>query len=350
MISPDFSILIPTYNRLKLLKLSIASVLRQKKVTLEIIICDDSTNSDTSDYVHRICKKSIRYIKNRKRLGEGMNVQKCFHMAKGRYIFTLGDDDLLLHDYSLYLIKKSMNEYDPGMGKIGAIGYDHTIKKPYQIVDLGKKPIFLDPKTHSQILRKSVSFGIGYISGLVFNNKYIKRKWLRMDHKCYVHHTCRSYHDAAYDLIINHGIIYIPDIYIVGKLSLDQIPLFFNLKLLGKLFLEEPIIRAAKFLSTEDYIDYKKECIRQHIVLLPNIKYYTNISNYLQILFAITKLDWTILLNPLFYFWTLIGLLPNSVIEVFKKISIFLHKNNLDAKLSACKYENNVKEIEESVS
>ncbi len=343
----DFSIVIPTYNRCDLLKLSIASVLRQKGITLEIIICDDSTINDTQRYIKSLKCKQIRYTKNKKRLGGSMNLQKCFLMAKGDYIFTLGDDDLILDEKSLYRILKVMKKYKVGMGKIGTIVYDKSINKPYQTLIISNKILLLDPKREKHILTGSIKFGIGFYSGLIFDNHLLKRKLLIMDHQCHANCTCRSYHDAAYDLIIYHGIIYIPDLFIVGRLSLEQIPLFFNLKLLGRHFMEEPIVRAGKFLFEDDYNHCKRHFLRQHVVLLPNVKYFTNISNYIQIMIGMIRIDNSVLTNVAFYVYAFVGFMPNSVIEYLRKLKIYLTKASLCSQLQKYQYLKNITQIQQ---
>jgi glycosyltransferase involved in cell wall biosynthesis len=46
-----FSIIIPTYNQLPLLKRALESVLHQQGADYEVIVTDDSNNEDISTYI-----------------------------------------------------------------------------------------------------------------------------------------------------------------------------------------------------------------------------------------------------------------------------------------------------------
>ena len=77
------SIIIPTYNRSSLVKRSIISVLRQKNVSIEIVVIDDNSSDDTEKTVKSFKDKRIRYVKNKTTLGYALNVKKCFNNSKG---------------------------------------------------------------------------------------------------------------------------------------------------------------------------------------------------------------------------------------------------------------------------
>lgn len=96
---PLVSILIPTYNRPHFLKQAIESALNQTYKNIEVIICDDSTNSDTRDLMGSYIEKykNITYIKNEKRLNID-NPQRCLDLAKGKFVNFLMDDDLFRSD------------------------------------------------------------------------------------------------------------------------------------------------------------------------------------------------------------------------------------------------------------
>ena len=95
MQQPLVSICIPTHNRLNLLKKSVNSALNQTYKNIEIIISDNSDNDFTKKYVKTISDKRIRYYKNSSNIGSFLNVNKVAHLAKGKYIKYLLDDDLL---------------------------------------------------------------------------------------------------------------------------------------------------------------------------------------------------------------------------------------------------------------
>lgn len=95
---PLVSILIPAFNRPQYFELALMSAVNQSYKNIEIIICDDSTNSFTKKVAEKYTKryKNIKYYFNNGPLGNfGLeNHKKCFSLAKGEYINYLNDDDL----------------------------------------------------------------------------------------------------------------------------------------------------------------------------------------------------------------------------------------------------------------
>lgn len=338
----DFSVIIPTYNRANYLRIAIASVLRQKKVHFEIIIGDDCSTDTTKQVVQSFRDNRIRLISNMVRLGSSMNMQQCFMLSQGKYIFTLGDDDFILDEYALVDIFEMMETNNLGIGKTGVFGYEKSPLKPYQLFALSDKQLILKPHDHPHILTDSIDFGLGYYSGLIFNNVLMNKKLLEMNHTCFADHMCLFYHAAAYTLINTHGIGYIPNHFVVGRLSLDLIPRYFDMKRHGRLFIEEPIKLARKCLSDTEYIRFKKMYIRKNAVLLPNIKYYTNNQNYWHVLKRLIFLDTSLFGDAWFVLFALIGLMPKFIIQTIRLMKIYFSRNVIASVMETSQYAKNV--------
>jgi glycosyltransferase involved in cell wall biosynthesis len=96
LLFPKVSVLIPTYNRPQLFSQALQSVLQQTYSHIEIVVCDDSTNTETEELMQQYLDQypNIRYFKNSINLGQFKNDLQCIELATGRYINFLMDDDL----------------------------------------------------------------------------------------------------------------------------------------------------------------------------------------------------------------------------------------------------------------
>jgi len=88
----DLSIIIPTYNNLQLLKNSLKSVVKQQNISFEIIIVDDSTNSEIFDFL-KTQSTHIKYYKNSPKKGAVRNWNYGLSLAEGTYITVLHHDE-----------------------------------------------------------------------------------------------------------------------------------------------------------------------------------------------------------------------------------------------------------------
>lgn len=90
------SVCIPTYNQIENFKRAFESVISQEYSDYEIIVTDDSTNDEISNYLQfRNSPHVVRYYKNSPRLGAPANWNRAISLAKGKYIKILHHDDWL---------------------------------------------------------------------------------------------------------------------------------------------------------------------------------------------------------------------------------------------------------------
>lgn len=100
------SICIPTYNRPEHLRNCLTSISQQNSSDFEVCISDNASKSDIAKIIKPFKKKfRIRYKRNKRNLGFAMNVLNVSLMAKGKFIWFLGDDDLLSKNSLNYLTK-----------------------------------------------------------------------------------------------------------------------------------------------------------------------------------------------------------------------------------------------------
>lgn len=93
------SVLLPTKNRLNLLKFAVESVVRQDYDDWEIIISDNFSEQDIEGYVRSLNDRRIRYLRTEKSLPVTDNWNNALSKATGDYVIMLGDDDCLLQGY-----------------------------------------------------------------------------------------------------------------------------------------------------------------------------------------------------------------------------------------------------------
>ena len=89
------SVIIPTYNRVEFLKLTLESVINQTYKLIEIIVVDDgSTNTETADLCSNY--KNIKYIKIENSGGPAQPRNIGIANATGMFLAFLDDDDIWL--------------------------------------------------------------------------------------------------------------------------------------------------------------------------------------------------------------------------------------------------------------
>lgn len=89
---PVFSVIIPTYNREKLIGRAIDSVLNQTFKDFELIIVDDGSTDNTKEIIERYTDQRIRYI-YKENGGQNSALNKGIEFAKGKYVAFLDSDD-----------------------------------------------------------------------------------------------------------------------------------------------------------------------------------------------------------------------------------------------------------------
>ncbi len=98
--NPTVSIILPTYNRARLLKRAVDSVLNQSFDIWELIIVDDGSNDETFDVVSAYLNKheNIRYLKHTNRF-VSLSLNVGIKASCGKYITYLSSDDEYKKDH-----------------------------------------------------------------------------------------------------------------------------------------------------------------------------------------------------------------------------------------------------------
>ncbi|KPM63625.1 glycosyltransferase [Pseudomonas monteilii] len=92
------SIVIPAYSP-RFFSMALQSALAQTHEHLEVLVCDDSEGDEIEEIVRSLevmSDRSVRYMRNPRRLGFVGNLVHAVRMASGRWVKVLCDDDRLL--------------------------------------------------------------------------------------------------------------------------------------------------------------------------------------------------------------------------------------------------------------
>lgn len=113
----DVSIIIVNYNTKELLENCIASIEKNtNSLSYEIIVSDNDSKDSSIEMLKQRFPK-VKILDNKKNLGFGEGNNVAARIAKGRFLFLLNPDTILLNNavYNLY-------KYISGSDKIGIVG------------------------------------------------------------------------------------------------------------------------------------------------------------------------------------------------------------------------------------
>jgi glycosyltransferase involved in cell wall biosynthesis len=94
-----FSVLLPTRNRLELLRYAIETVRRQDYGDWEVIVSDNASEEDVAGHVRSLNDPRIRYYRTESFVPVTDNWNNALAKSTGDYVVMLGDDDCLMKGY-----------------------------------------------------------------------------------------------------------------------------------------------------------------------------------------------------------------------------------------------------------
>ena len=117
MTKKKVSVIIPTYNRARVLKRSIQSVLDQTYQDFEIIVVDDGSNDNTKDVVNSFNNDKIRYIRHEENRGPGAARNTGIELAESDYIAFQDSDD----EWLQWKLEKQMQCFEASSPQVGVV-------------------------------------------------------------------------------------------------------------------------------------------------------------------------------------------------------------------------------------
>jgi abequosyltransferase len=134
--SPLLSIAIPTYNRAEFLSKNLSQLQSELKTIqndlVEILVSDNCSSDNTTEVINTFKNSGleIQYFKNENNQGWGANFFQCFDFSNGKYVWLLGDDDLIV-DGTLKLVIERISNKEFGLVCIRPYGFDNDYKKEF---------------------------------------------------------------------------------------------------------------------------------------------------------------------------------------------------------------------------
>ncbi len=98
MRTPLVSVVLPTFNRARLLMRAINSVTAQTFRDWELIVVDDNSTDETPEVMKSIRQARVSYIRRAQNKGGSAARNTGIRAARGRYVAFLDDDDVWLED------------------------------------------------------------------------------------------------------------------------------------------------------------------------------------------------------------------------------------------------------------
>ncbi|MCR4854521.1 MAG: glycosyltransferase [Prevotella sp.] len=107
----DFTIVIPAFNKVDLLKRALESTVQQTGVSFDIVVADDSTTNDVEQFIGQWKSDiPITYLHNRPTMGAVPNWNNALKAATGRYIILMHHDEAMQDPHHLLTIAGHMNQ------------------------------------------------------------------------------------------------------------------------------------------------------------------------------------------------------------------------------------------------
>lgn len=306
MKEPIFSILLPAYKSASIIGETIDSILGQTFSDFELIIRDDRSPDDTLKILKSYQKKDprIKVSENKENLGYTGNLEECRKQAQGKYIFLMGNDDIL----SPFALERTYQAFqmDPDVGAVTRQFYsfeDKDINKPVRVfgwsLDQSKDCIYSISESKKIFL--SIYATVGQLSGLAMRREWVDEP---VNKDVFPAHAY-----PFYSVIKKHKVVQLHDWLLAVRISSSQT------RSLSKIYTPSPtytwvkmfkhIFKGDKYKTEREWgIDY----ICHDYIGLIQIKNYGTFKQLITEFSVLIKYRPKNLLNPKFWFF-IIGVL-----------------------------------------
>ena len=170
MSRPFFSILLPSRNRLDLLKHALASIQIQDFSDFEVIVADNASDPPYADRLDSFASPKVRLVRSELPISVTANWNVAIEAARGEYAIMLGDDDALTPG-SLSRLSASLQRFDrpdviyqmayhyayPGVFELQPNGYFCRVHNS-AVFDLADQPYELEISLARKLGQRALNF------------------------------------------------------------------------------------------------------------------------------------------------------------------------------------------------
>ena len=168
---PLLTLAIPTFNRSPYLAELLACLLPQFLAAprAELLISDNASPDDTEALVASYLARGLpcRYLRNPENIGADANFLQCLDLARGKYVWVMGDDDLLAPDtirLLLTVLAEASEDFD--LIYLSSVAFSGEARPTSTRDPLGR---FAEIVTDGRFFLNKVNALIGLISANIVN-------------------------------------------------------------------------------------------------------------------------------------------------------------------------------------
>lgn len=155
----EITVGIPTYNRSRMLRRSIASVLRQTHRRFILVVSDNASDDATADVVASFGDPRIVYRPLQRNIGRAANFNRLIELAETEFLLLLGDDDQLQPEHLSRSLRALRRWPTAGLAHTGCAIVDasgDTLVQHHRFVDTRSDLVL---ESGAQFLERSMRSG-----------------------------------------------------------------------------------------------------------------------------------------------------------------------------------------------
>lgn len=293
-------ILIPTYNGAKYILPTIRSILNQTYKNFRIIVCDDASTDNTLKLIRQLHHPKIKIYSHSNNLGYSLNLKRASNYATAKYIYLMGQDDILAKD----ALKETIQAFNlsPDIGAVTRpyFWFDKEINLPVRTkhqLDSQKDTIVKITDSPSTVIK--VFETLDQLSGLAFRKKFMKVSFHPDIFPCHIYPFA--------SIFKNHPIVFLKNYTIAVRIASSQT------RFLSSIYQKSPLLSWVEMVNyIFDKPKYQKikhslisNFIAKNYIGLVQIKNYSTLKNLFREIFYLIKFRPQNLFSPQFYFFSL---------------------------------------------